>query len=63
MCVCLSNIGIVVLSWLGVILRATAFSSQFQQLNVNEEALNEPALVALSLLAGRANMFPFGVYP
>lgn len=27
-CVCLSNIGIVVLSWLGVILLAAAFSSQ-----------------------------------
>lgn len=37
---------------------ATAFSSPGQQQNVNEDALNEPALAALSLLAGRANMFP-----
>lgn len=34
-----------------------------QQQNVNEEALNEPALAALSLLAGRDNMFPVGVQP
>lgn len=55
--------GNVVLSWLGVILLATAFSSPGQQQNVNEDALNEPAFAALSLLAGRANMFPVGERP
>lgn len=55
--------GSVVLSWLGVILLATAFSSPGQQQNVNEDALNEPAFAALSLLAGRANMFPVGERP
>lgn len=55
--------GNVVLSWLSVILLATAFSSPGQQQNVNEDALNEPAFAALSLLAGRANMFPVGERP